>query len=126
MLNQGRIIWSIDTPPSPCGVIRSPVATVTSRSETGDESLPRRPRPSKARWTRTAGSDRRTRKSVDSIGDAAPGFWALATYESAWPADVTHDFSADTDRWPLTCVMWETGAQNCERDPFSDNASVVR
>ena len=22
--------------------------------------------------------------------------------------------------------MWETGAQNCERDPFSDSASVVR
>ena len=28
--------------------------------------------------------------------------------------------------WPFDCAMWETGAQNCERDPFSDSASVVR
>ena len=42
------------------------------------------------------------------------------------PAEVTHDFSADTDTWPFDCVMCETGAQNCERDPFSDSASVVR
>ena len=103
MLNHGRITCSIAAAPSPCGVIRSPSLTPTPCSDTGAESLPRRPRPSKARCTRTAGSERRTRNSVDSNGEAAPGFCALATYESALPAEVTHDFSADTDSRPFDC-----------------------
>src|SRR5215213_6458489 len=112
MLNQGRITCSIAAAPSPCGVIRSPSAMPTPCSDTGAESLPRRPRPSNARWTRTAGSLRLTRNSVDSNGDAAPGFWALATYESALPADFIHDVSADTERLPFDWDRWETGAQN--------------
>ena len=65
---------------------------------------------------------------VDSSGEAAPGFCAVETYESARRAEVTHDFCAlvvnpSTDG---AAVNFETGAQNCEREPFSDSASVDR
>ena len=44
----------------------------------------------------------------------------------AFAAEVTHDFSAFVRNPPGAGVSAETGAQNCEREPRSENASVVR
>ena len=41
-------------------------------------------------------------------------------------AEVTHDFGALVVKPPPFAASFETGAQNCEREPFSDSASVVR
>ena len=63
---------------------------------TGAESLPRRPSPLKVPFVRTSAARGRIKYSTDSDGAAAPGRRALATYESAWRADVTQDLRALT------------------------------
>jgi hypothetical protein len=78
MLNHGSTTCSMVVAPSPSGLMRSPLPIATS-SVTGDDSLPRSPSPSKAPATVTPGASRRTRNTVDSSGDAAPGRCALAT-----------------------------------------------
>ena len=73
MLNQGSTTWSIVVAPSPRGLMRSSLETVTSPRVTGADSLPRSPRPSNAPATFTPGAVRRTRNTVDSSGEAAFG-----------------------------------------------------
>ncbi len=41
-------------------------------------------------------------------------------------ADVTHDFVASVDHAPPDSTSADTGDQKCDREPFSENASVVR
>ena len=40
-------------------------------------------------------------------------------------ADVTHDFVASVDHAPPDSTSADTGDQKCDREPFSENASVV-
>src|SRR4051812_5568353 len=92
--NHGRTTCSIVVTPSPSGEIRSPFLTSRFLSVTGDDSLPRSPRPLKPSVISTPFDFVRVKYTTDSSGDAAPGFCADETYESACFAAVTHDFDA--------------------------------
>ncbi len=95
---------------------------------TGAESFPRRPSPLKVPLVRTSAARGRIKYSTESDGDAAPGRRALATYESAWRADVTQDLRALTTYpgSPGRASSSDIGDQNCDREPASENARVVR
>src|SRR5262249_2388398 len=125
-LNHGMTVPIISANPAPVSPRRVPAPVRTSRL-IGAESLPRSPSP--RHGPATAGPGGPAAPAYRSMSPApSPGDRVETTNRSACPAEVTHDLSART-RTPSpsepSATARDTGAQKCDREPRSLNASVA-
>ncbi len=120
-LNHGITVCSISSKPPPSGPIRW-LFGISTPKVIGLDAFARSPRPCQSPDTATPGvSAAMAYRSTVS----ASGLSVDVTYSSAWPADVTQLLRASsTIPAPLRFDL-DTGAQKCEREPRSENASVA-
>src|SRR5579885_941029 len=120
----GRTIFIMMSKPSPSRPSTADSGILTSRAVTGQESLPRRPRPSNGPFTVKPGEPDGTSQSV-LAPEADTGF-EDHTYAVACDAEVTQLLDAFNTMSPLRREAVPEGAQKWLRDPASLNASVLR
>src|SRR5262245_46050203 len=110
--------------PFPSAPSIASLRTITPSASTGEEQLPRSPRPSKGALTLKPAAFAGTSQIV-LTPSAARGLLDQ-TYESTSPADVAQLFFASRRTEPFSRVAALIGAQKWLREPLSEKARVVR